>query len=76
MARALAGLERIARRLRRIERDMGELLRDLPPGDDDMVEGSKPYDRAFELRTALECLLADKIRPAVELTARLRRDDL
>jgi hypothetical protein len=41
-----------------------------------MVEGRKPYDLAFELRTALECLLADNIRPAIELTTRLRRDDL
>lgn len=65
-----AALERVAGQLRGIERELGELVGSLTPVyhyDDDMLEGARPYDLAAELFTALECLLADFIRPAIEL---------
>jgi hypothetical protein len=37
-----------------------------PPDLADRQEGRKPYDQATDILATIECVLADKLRPAVE----------
>ena len=62
-----AELEEVARQQEDIQERLRSLLASLPPSprEDVMLAGEEDYDFTTEVRTALECILADWIGTAI-----------
>lgn len=60
-------IRRIARDLETIRTRLLEVHEDLPapPREDPMVDETEEMDVATEVRSVIECVLADSIRPAI-----------
>jgi hypothetical protein len=67
-AEVQAALAAIALDLLGVEDRCREILASLPrsPEEDAMIEGRMAWDLPTELRTTIECVLGDQLRPAVE----------
>ncbi len=76
---AQTALAAVADALGETERALETILAELPPSEqeDAILEHQGPFDRATEIRSVIECALADNIRPAfAELwAAALATDD-
>jgi hypothetical protein len=72
---AQAALTAIALDLLALEDRCREILASLPrsPDEDAMIEGRMAWDLPTELRTTIECLMEDHLRPAVESLERAAR---
>lgn len=63
---AQAALGAVADALGDAERALETILAELPPSEqeDAILEHERPFDRVTEIRSVIECALADNIRPA------------
>jgi hypothetical protein len=78
---AQEALLRHAETLRGVRDDLLALHTDLgePPEETEMAEGTRPETVAFSIRGTVECLVSDRLEPAVtslERTARETPEDL
>ena len=74
-AEVQAALAAITLDLLTLEDRCREVLAALPrsPDEDDMIEGRIAWDLPTELRTTVECVLGDHLRPAIESLERVSR---
>ncbi len=65
---AQAALAAVADALEEAERALGRILEELPRSaqEDAILEHGAPSDLATEIRSVVECALADNVRPAIE----------
>jgi hypothetical protein len=69
-ARAQRGLWKVVGILLRVEDVLGDLARDLPDSDEDMLQDRRPEDVSLAVEAAIQCAIADDLRPMIE---RLKR---
>lgn len=69
-------LDRLVGTLREIKEVLEELHEILgePPGEDRMAEGLRPETVRFSIRAAIECVMADRLEPAIKTLEAAARD--
>ncbi|HEX2225453.1 MAG TPA: hypothetical protein VHN15_14725 [Thermoanaerobaculia bacterium] len=69
-------LDRIVGALREFQDVLEELHDDLgePPEEDQMAEGLRPETVRFSIRAAIECVVADRLEPAIQTLDVAARD--